>query len=86
MSTNCNTILLGYEEKYGIFMLNIFYWLIIVGLILQGGYGKPKNVRILGVLQRLALCYFITAVIVLIFDNAEDDPHSVQWPIGENKF
>jgi hypothetical protein len=54
-------------------------------LLLQGGYEKPKNIRILGVLQRLALCYFFTAIIVLIFDDAEDDLHSSQWPIGNNK-
>jgi hypothetical protein len=58
--------------------------LIILGLILQGGYDKPKNIRILGVLQRLALCYFFTAILVLIFDDAEDDLQS-QWPIGKNK-
>ena len=56
----------------------------IVGLILQGGYGKPKNLRILGVLQRLALCYFFTAVIILIFDE-EDQSHSPTWPIGKDK-
>ena len=56
----------------------------ILGLILQGGHGKPQNLRILGVLQRLALCYFFTAIIVLIFDDAEDEYHASQWPIGRN--
>jgi predicted acyltransferase len=34
-----------------------------------------KNVRIPGVLARLAICYFFTALIVLIIDR-EDDPRS----------
>ena len=59
--------------------------MIILGLILQGGYEKPKNIRIFGVLQRLALCYFFTAILVLIFDDAEDEFTSSQWPIGKNK-
>ncbi|CAF2656179.1 unnamed protein product [Rotaria sp. Silwood2] len=58
--------------------------LFLLGLILQGGYGKPEDVRILGVLQRLALCYFFTAILVLIFDAVEDELHSSQWPIGDN--
>ncbi|CAF0885010.1 unnamed protein product [Adineta ricciae] len=59
--------------------------LFLLGLILQGGYGKPKNLRILGVLQRLALCYFFTAVIILIFDE-EDQSHSSTWPIGDDVY
>jgi heparan-alpha-glucosaminide N-acetyltransferase len=59
--------------------------LVILGLILQGGSAKPKDIRILGVLQRLALCYFLTAVLVLIFDDAEDELNSSPWPIGKNK-
>jgi hypothetical protein len=59
--------------------------LIIVGLLLQGGDAKPKDLRILGVLQRLALCYFFTAVLVLIFDET-DEQHSTTWPIGKNEF
>ncbi len=59
--------------------------LFLLGIILNGGHGKPKNLRILGVLQRLALCYFFTAVLVLIFDDAEDEFRSSQWPIGKNK-
>jgi hypothetical protein len=59
--------------------------LIILGLLLQGGDAEPKDIRILGVLQRFALCYFITATLVLIFDDAEDDSNSSQWPIGKTK-
>jgi heparan-alpha-glucosaminide N-acetyltransferase len=54
-----------------------------LGLLLQGGGGKPKNIRILGVLQRLALCYFFTATLVLIFNDVEDECNSAQWPIGK---
>jgi predicted acyltransferase len=66
------------------FFIGVFL-LILVGLLLGGGGGKPKNLRILGVLQRLALCYFFTATLVLIFDEAESEFHSSQWPIGRNK-
>ncbi|UJR37519.1 hypothetical protein I4U23_030221 [Adineta vaga] len=58
--------------------------LFLLGLILQGGYGKPKDLRILGVLQRLALCYFFTAIIVLIFGETEERSHSSTWPIGDD--
>jgi len=57
-----------------------------LGLILQGGYERWIYIRIFGVLQRLALCYFIAATIVLIFDDAEDEPYSSQWPIGKFLF
>jgi hypothetical protein len=56
-----------------------------LGLILQAGNVKPKNIRILGVLQRLALCYFFTAILVLIFDDDEDESQSSEWPIGKTK-
>ncbi len=49
---------------------------------MQGGYGKPKDIRILGVLQRLALCYFFTAVLVVIFAD-DEECNSSQWPIGK---
>lgn len=52
------------------------------GLILQAGWSRFVFVRILGVLQRLALCYFITALIVLIFDDKEDEPYNAQWSTG----
>jgi len=58
--------------------------LFMLGLLLQGGYYDPKTVRILGVLQRLALCYFFTAMIVLLLDPADDDPHSSTYPIGHD--
>ncbi|CAF0779451.1 unnamed protein product [Rotaria sp. Silwood1] len=60
--------------------------LFLLGLILQGGHGKPEDVRILGVLQRLALCYFFTAILVLIFDAVEDQLHSSQWPMSDNVY
>ncbi len=60
--------------------------LFLLGLILQGGYDRWVNIRIFGVLQRLALCYFFAALIVLIFDDVEDEPYSSQWPIGKFKF
>jgi len=53
-------------------------------LLLQGGYEYPDNIRILGVLQRLALCYMITAIIVLIFDRAEQETQSSEFPIGDD--
>lgn len=73
---------LGMRKKHHVFILSIC----VVGLILQGGDGKPKNLRILGVLQRLALCYFFAAILVLIFDKDESELQSSQWPIGRNKF
>jgi hypothetical protein len=57
--------------------------LTIPGLILQSGGGKPENVRILGVLQRLALCYFFTALIVLVCDPTAHESQSSLWPIGK---
>lgn len=56
----------------------------ILGLLLQGGFGKPKVIRILGVLQRLALCYFFTATIVLIFSEADEQPQSSPWLVGRS--
>jgi predicted acyltransferase len=61
----------------------LFIYFNFLGLLLQGGNTRPKTVRILGVLQRLALCYFFTAVLVLIFDDFEDESSSSQWPIGK---
>ncbi|CAF2051689.1 unnamed protein product [Rotaria magnacalcarata] len=58
--------------------------LFLLGLLLQGGDGKPKDLRILGVLQRLALCYFFTAILVLIFDPSENESHVSQWPTRDN--
>ncbi|CAF1042345.1 unnamed protein product [Rotaria sordida] len=60
--------------------------LFLFGLILQGGHGRPEDLRILGVLQRLALCYFFTAILVLIFDTFEDEYNSSQWPTGVNVY
>ncbi|CAF1105529.1 unnamed protein product [Rotaria sordida] len=57
-----------------------FTW--IMGLILQGGYSRWVYIRIFGILQRLALCYFFAAILVLIFDDKEDEPYSLQWPIS----
>ncbi|CAF2512996.1 unnamed protein product [Rotaria sp. Silwood2] len=59
-----------------------FTW--IMGLILQGGYSQWVYIRIFGVLQRLALCYFFAAILVLIFDDTEDEPYSSQWPLGND--
>ena len=56
----------------------------IVGLILQGGYETSRNVRILGVLQRLALCYFLTAMIVFLFDANENELHLSDESNGKN--
>ncbi|CAF0783447.1 unnamed protein product [Adineta steineri] len=55
--------------------------LFFLGLILQSGFAKPKSIRILGVLQRLGLCYFFTAILVLISDRLEDES---QWPAGND--
>jgi len=60
----------------------LFFYCKISGLILQGGYDRWINIRILGVLQRLALCYFFAATLVLIFDDKEDEPYKAQWPTG----
>jgi predicted acyltransferase len=49
-------------------------------LILQGGWNRFVFIRIFGVLQRLAMCYFFAAVLVLIFDDKEDEPYRAQWP------
>jgi heparan-alpha-glucosaminide N-acetyltransferase len=57
-----------------------------LGLMLQGGYDRWVNIRIFGVLQRLALCYFFAAIIVLVFDDTEDEPYSSEWPIGKFEF
>ncbi|CAF1406663.1 unnamed protein product [Adineta ricciae] len=58
--------------------------LFVLGIMLQGGNDRWVNIRIFGVLQRLAVCYFITAIIVLIFDDTEDEPYSSEWPIGND--
>lgn len=54
---------------------------------LAGNGGKPKleNLAILGVLQRLALCYFVTAVIVLFLPGTNDEPNTARSPIGERE-
>ncbi len=49
-------------------------------MILQGGWNRFVFIRIFGVLQRLAMCYFFAAVLVLIFDDKEDEPYRAQWP------
>lgn len=48
--------------------------------MLQGGFSRFKFIRIFGVLQRLAVCYFFAATLVLIFDDKEDEPYKVHWP------
>ncbi|CAF1538096.1 unnamed protein product, partial [Didymodactylos carnosus] len=52
--------------------------LFLLGLALQGrqGNGTLKELRIFGVLQRLALCYFFTAVLELLFDTYDIDARS----------
>jgi hypothetical protein len=54
---------------------------------LAGNGGKPKleNLAILGVLQRLALCYFVTAVIVLFLPGTNDEPNTASSAIGERE-
>jgi len=49
-----------------------------LGLILQGGWDRFVNIRMFGVLQRLGACYFFSAVLVLIFDDDEDE----EWEAG----
>ena len=78
MSTNINTFFLRYVEGNGLFLAKFYF---LLGLMLQGGYERWVNIRIFGVLQRLALCYFFAAIIVLIFDDKEDEPYSPQWAI-----
>jgi heparan-alpha-glucosaminide N-acetyltransferase len=58
----------------------LFLYCRILGLILQGGWNRFIFIRIFGVLQRLAMCYFFAAILVLIFDDKEDEPYKVQWP------
>ncbi|UJR08688.1 hypothetical protein I4U23_012946 [Adineta vaga] len=58
--------------------------LFVLGLMLQGGNERWVHIRIFGVLQRLAVCYFIAAIVVLIFDDTEDEPYSSEWPIGND--
>ena len=53
---------------------------------MQGGYAQWMYIRIFGVLQRLALCYFFAAILVLVFDDSEDEPYSSKWPIGKFRF
>lgn len=55
-------------------------------MLLQGGYDYPDHIRILGVLQRLALCYMITAIIVLIFDEADEEAQASQFPVGDDVY
>jgi hypothetical protein len=81
MSTNSNTFYVGYDTEKQNFSF-FFVYCEISGLILQGGYDRWVNIRIFGVLQRLALCYFFAAILVLIFDDKEDEPYKVQWPTG----
>lgn len=40
-----------------------------IGFTGQDDLTKLKNLRIFGVLQRLAMCYFFTAIIVLVLDK-----------------
>ncbi|CAF1143960.1 unnamed protein product [Adineta steineri] len=58
--------------------------LFTLGIMLQGGSERWVFIRIFGVLQRLAVCYFFAAILVLIFDDAEDEPYSSEWPIGDD--
>jgi len=59
-----------------------FFYSIISGMIIQGGWQRFAFIRIFGVLQRLALCYFFAAIIVLIFDDKDDEPYTAQWATG----
>jgi len=59
-----------------------FFYCKILGLILQGGHNRFEYIRIFGVLQRLAACYFFAAIIVLIFDDKDDEPYRAQEPTG----
>ena len=42
-----------------------------------------KNLLILGVLQRLALCYFFTSLIVVFIPGTNDGPTTTHSAIGE---
>ena len=51
-----------------------------LAFLLEGNPNQMKNLRILGVLQRLTICYFFTALIVLFIETR----HSTQIDRGEN--
>ena len=52
-----------------------------IGLSEQDGVPKLENLRIFGVLQRLATCYFFTAIIVLVFDKKYNQRDTTRLPI-----
>ncbi|CAF4096543.1 unnamed protein product [Rotaria sp. Silwood2] len=52
--------------------------LFVLGFTGQDDITKLENLRIFGVLQRLASCYFFTAIIVLIFDKKNDQRDTTQ--------
>ena len=87
MPTNYNPYYIRLAKKNRLHVqMHLFISCVTTGLIIQGGYGRWVYIRISGVLQRLALCYFFAALLVLIFDDSEDEPYSSQWPIGEFNF
>lgn len=53
------------------------------GLTDDGGKRKLEDLEILDDLQRLALCYFFTAVIVLFLAGTNDEPNTTSSAIGE---
>ncbi|CAF3673271.1 unnamed protein product [Rotaria sordida] len=59
--------------------------LFVLGLSEQDGVPKLENLRIFGVLQRLATCYFFTAIIVLVFDKKYDERDTTRLSICDNE-
>jgi len=53
----------------------------------MGNGGKPRleTLKILDVLQRLALCYFFTAIIVLFIPGTTDELNTTRSTNGEIK-
>ncbi|CAF1102127.1 unnamed protein product [Adineta steineri] len=59
--------------------------LFLLGLSEQGHLIKLTNMRIEGVLQRLATCYFFTAILVLVFERKENNQQeTIQLSIDNN--
>ncbi|CAF3886709.1 unnamed protein product [Rotaria sp. Silwood1] len=58
--------------------------LFVLGLSGQSDLPTLRNLRIFGVLQRLATCYFFTAILVLVFEKKDDERDTTRLPIGDN--
>jgi hypothetical protein len=74
---------LGKWYKFTRIFWSLLIWKWFIGFTGQDNLTSFHDVRILGVLQRLAVCYFITAILVLVLDKKDEGRDALKLSRGK---